>query len=100
MGNAISKRRKETESCDLFYSYRIAHLILTIAEGLVDADDIPLADYVEGFTGGIHWHLCSRFLGGTARGGEEVSEQRCRRPGRQKRAVPPPHCSGNESTER
>jgi len=91
-------------------TYRIADLSLAFAEGLVDADDVPLPDDVEGFAGGsrVHWRLCGGSLGGApgrgGGGGEEARGQlwewRRRWPGRpespEEGVVPPPRRSGNQ----
>ena len=87
--------------------YRIADLSLAFAEGLVDADDVPLADDVEGFTGGsrVHWRLCGGSLGGApgGGGGEEARgrlwewRRRHERPeSPEEGVVPPPRRSGNQ----
>jgi hypothetical protein len=96
----------------VYRPHRIADLGLAITEGLVDANDIPFADDIEGLSGrvhwrlcgkngGVHWRLCGRFLGGPSSGGggEVVDRRQCMRPGRQEWVVPPPCRSGNESTE-
>ena len=82
------------------YPYRIANLGLAVIEGLIDADDTPFTDDIERLSGRVHWRLCSRSLGGSSRGGgEEMDGKQCQRPRRQEWVVPPPHRSGNGSTE-
>jgi hypothetical protein len=75
-------------------------LSLAVTEGLIDGDDTPLTDDIEGLSDRVHWNLCGRSLGRSSRGGgERMGQKRYRRPRRQEWVVDPPRRSGNESTE-